>query len=116
MSFCGFFGQAKEMEKVCLDCAGVYGSHVRPSRKLHFFGDFSSLFSVLVPGAVFSTFVRRRGRQSLQNGSKKGDTPWPRTAALQDLRRSLQDLRRSLQDLCPKGRKVLKMRQNPPKV
>ena len=54
------------MEKLCLDCAGVYGSHVRPSRKQH-------------PGDMFFTLLGRRGRQSLKNCSKKGDTfeaPW----------------------------------------
>ena len=32
-----FFSKNTDMEKVCLDCAGVYGLHIRPSRKLHFF-------------------------------------------------------------------------------
>ena len=64
----------KKIGKVCLDCAGVYGSHVRPSRKLHFFKMLPLIFWCFFPVGVFYALFGRRGRQSLKNGSKKRAT------------------------------------------
>ena len=46
-----------EMEKVCLDCAGVSGSHVGPSRKLYLFGILPLIFWCFSQGPFFLHFL-----------------------------------------------------------
>ncbi len=45
-----FSRKSSKIEKVCLDCAGVYGSHIGPPKKRRFWVDFASFW------AVFSVF------------------------------------------------------------
>ncbi len=52
-----FFHNKIKMEKVCLDCAGVYGSHVRPSRKLHVFKMLPLIFWCFSQGPFFMHFL-----------------------------------------------------------
>ncbi len=42
-----------KIQKVCLDCAGVYGSHLRPARKLHFLKIVPLIFCCFLQGAFF---------------------------------------------------------------
>ncbi len=51
------FHKTIKMEKVCLDCAGVYGAHVRPSRKVHFFKIVPLIFWCFPQGTFFMHFL-----------------------------------------------------------
>ena len=104
-----------KIEKVCLDCAGVYGSHVRPSRKLHFFKMLPLIFWCFSQGTFFSALLGRRERQSLEKWSKKGDTEAPCWFLFLKSGPIFQNLRRAFQDLCQKRRLVPKITQNPSK-
>ncbi len=52
-----FFVKNIEMEKVCLDCAGVHGLHVRPSIKLYFLGILPLIFWCFSQGTFFMHFL-----------------------------------------------------------
>ena len=63
-----FWEQKSEKGEVCLDCAGVVGSHVGLSRERSF-----SVSSLIVMRSLFSNaLLERISPDSVQNGLKKG--------------------------------------------
>ena len=107
------------MKKVCFDCAGVYGSHVRPARKLHFLKILPLIFWCFPQGAFFMHFLGAAAAKASKSGPKRV-TPKPRVVGGQSNsdhcyfapRHVFQDLRHFFQDLCQKGRKLRKIPQN----
>ncbi len=107
------------MEKVCLDCAGVYGSHVRPSRKLHFFKILPLIFWCFSQGTFFMHFLGAAAAKASKMAPK-------RVTLLKHLgggqsntdhcyfapRQSFQALRHLFQDPCQKVRKLRNIPKN----
>ena len=56
-----------DMEKVCLDCAGVYGLHVRLPRKLHFLVTSPLSFLGFPHETFFLLFFDTAAAQSIKN-------------------------------------------------
>ena len=56
---------------MCLDCTGVDGLHVRPSRKVYCWGFCLTLFSVFFQGALFKHSVGADGADECQRVSKE---------------------------------------------
>ena len=69
-----FFSTRIEMAKVCLDCAGVYGSHVPPSRKLHCCGNFTSHLLVFFR-VFFCHFLQNEWKNVIFRGGSGGVPP-----------------------------------------
>ncbi len=69
----GVFLQNMKIAKVCWDCAGVYASHVRPSRKLHILLMLPFIFLCFFQGTIFRCFLGRRGSRKGEGIDPCGD-------------------------------------------
>ncbi len=60
-----------KMKKVCLDCAGVYRSHVRPARKLHFLKMLPLIFCCVSQGSFFMDLLGAAAAKASTNNQKR---------------------------------------------
>ncbi len=80
-SFGGLLGPKIEMEKVCLDCAGASGSHVRPSTKTICSWIFPLMFWCFCQGPFFMHFGGSAGAKASKICPKRV-SPKPRVGIL----------------------------------
>ena len=66
-----FFLEKTEMGKVCLDCAGAYGSHVRPSRKCNFLWILPVFFWCSSQGPFFYNFLGAKSAKASKMALKR---------------------------------------------
>ncbi len=65
------FVKNTEIEKVCLDCAGVHGLHDRPSIKLYFLGILPLIFWCFSQGPFFTHFLGAAAAKATKMGPKR---------------------------------------------
>ena len=64
-------GKTAEMKTACLDCTGVDGLHVRPSRKLYLLGILPLIFWCFSQGTFFLHFGGAAAAKASKNVPKR---------------------------------------------